>query len=159
LTAIDGAILLEPDGTAVAIGVILDGTAAEAGDPSRGARFNSALRYLSSTSHPTLIILVSEDGMINLLPDLRPRVSRKVIEQALGELKTIAAKTDFDPERFYRAYRRLEGLAFYLSADQCAVANAVRSDMEERRWQEHQMRVDGPDLKFHPEMNESYLLD
>ncbi|MGH7761627.1 MAG: diadenylate cyclase [Candidatus Dormibacteraceae bacterium] len=159
LTAIDGAILLESDGTAVAIGVILDGTAAEAGDPSRGARFNSALRSLSSTPHPTLIILVSEDGMINLLPDLRPRVSRKGIEQNLVELRTVTAKDDFDPERFYLAYRRLEGWAFYLSAEQCTEINALRTEMEDRRFQENYMRLGMPDFKPHPEMNDSYFLD
>jgi hypothetical protein len=159
LIAIDGAVLLEPDGTGIAIGVILDGTASTAGDPSRGARFNSALRYLGSLKHPALIILVSEDGMINLLPGLRKRMSRKVIQQNLEDLRAAAAKENFDPERFYGAYRRLEAQTFYLSADECAEVNRLRVGMEERRWTENQMRLTMPDLEPDPDMNDSYLLD
>src|SRR5215467_3309182 len=124
----------------------------------RGARFNSALRYLLSSKHPTLIILVSEDGMINLLPDLRRRVSRRTIEADLEELRTIASKDSFDPERFYRTYRRLEELAFYLSPDQCSEANQLREAMEERRWNEYQMRVTSSNLEATAEMNDSYFL-
>ncbi|MES5851893.1 diadenylate cyclase [Bacillus cereus group sp. MG68] len=69
-TSIDGAILLSPEGNCHAIGVILDGEAStEVGDIARGARYNSALRYLNrckSQGHNCLIVIVSEDGMINL---------------------------------------------------------------------------------------------
>jgi sensor domain DACNH-containing protein/sensor domain DACNG-containing protein/DisA checkpoint controller-like protein len=66
--AIDGAVLLDPSGVCHAIGVILDGMAsATTGDASRGARFNSALRYARSVRHPSLIAVVSEDGGTDLL--------------------------------------------------------------------------------------------
>lgn len=70
-TAIDGAVLMEPSGVCHAIGVVLDGLACDDGDPSRGARYNSAVRYLNYTQGAQitcLIVVVSEDGMINLLP-------------------------------------------------------------------------------------------
>jgi len=67
-TCIDGAVLIEPGGTCFAIGVILDGQATEKGDSSRGARYNSAVRYVSSSPYPCLAIVVSEDGWIDLLP-------------------------------------------------------------------------------------------
>ncbi|MCU5303196.1 diadenylate cyclase [Bacillus toyonensis] len=48
ITAIDGAILLDDTRFCYAIGVILDGIANEKiGTISRGARYNSALRYLN----------------------------------------------------------------------------------------------------------------
>jgi hypothetical protein len=50
-----------------AIGAILDGLATDAGYPSRGARYNSAIRYVASSSHACLAIVVSEDGMINVV--------------------------------------------------------------------------------------------
>ena len=50
LTPIDGAILIDPDSTCHAIGTILDGKSTTAGDPARGARFNSAVRYVESSS-------------------------------------------------------------------------------------------------------------
>jgi len=69
LTAIDGALLLKPDGTCYAIGVILDGLASRKGNPARGARYNSAIRYIDDKKE-CLAVIVSEDGSINLLPDL-----------------------------------------------------------------------------------------
>jgi hypothetical protein len=67
ITAIDGAVLIDPHNQCHAIGAILDGLATEAGDPSRGARYNSAVRYVASSAHACLAIVVSEDGMINVV--------------------------------------------------------------------------------------------
>jgi DNA integrity scanning protein DisA with diadenylate cyclase activity len=75
LTTIDGAILLSPDGRCHSIGTILDGNTTEKGDPSRGARFNSAFRYAES-HWPCMAVVVSEDGGIDLIPDLPPAVRR-----------------------------------------------------------------------------------
>ena len=68
VTNIDGAVLIEPNGMCHAIGAILDGLATNKGDSSRGARYNGALRYVSSSKFPVLAIVVSEDGWIDLLP-------------------------------------------------------------------------------------------
>lgn len=67
ITAIDGAVLIDPGNRCHAIGAILDGLASEAGDPSRGARYNSALRYVAASLHACLAIVVSEDGMIDVV--------------------------------------------------------------------------------------------
>lgn len=74
VTSIDGAILLDIEGNCYAIGVILDGLAVTAfGDPGRGARYNSAIRYAQKESmkNNCLIIVISEDGMINIIPELK----------------------------------------------------------------------------------------
>lgn len=71
LTCIDGAVLIDVKGYCHALGVILDGEATPEGDPARGARFNSAIRYVhSSTARaiPTLAVVVSEDGGVDLVP-------------------------------------------------------------------------------------------
>ncbi|MBF9220895.1 diadenylate cyclase [Hymenobacter ruricola] len=68
VTNIDGAVLIEPNGMCHAIGAILDGLATDKGDSSRGARYNSALRYANSSKYPMLAVVVSEDGWIDLLP-------------------------------------------------------------------------------------------
>jgi DNA integrity scanning protein DisA with diadenylate cyclase activity len=72
ITAIDGAVLIDPTTTCYAIGVILDGLASNKGTPSRGARYNSAIRYVETCKYPCLAIIVSEDGSIDLVPDLMP---------------------------------------------------------------------------------------
>lgn len=68
MMAIDGALLLDHKGTCYAAGVILDGEASPRGDPSRGARFNSAIRYLERNREKSCVIAVfSEDGSVDLL--------------------------------------------------------------------------------------------
>jgi hypothetical protein len=70
VSSIDGAILIEPDATCHAIGVILDGVASDQGNPARGARYNSAVRYKEYSQQrqvSCLILVCSEDGTVDLL--------------------------------------------------------------------------------------------
>jgi hypothetical protein len=161
VTGIDGAVLVDPSGYCHAIGVILDGTAVGEGDRSRGARYNSAVKYLASAGHtPTVILLVSEDGMINLLPDLRPRMRRADLDAMLADLREAAAIDPVHPERFYKAYRRIEAAAFYLSPDQIDEVNALRDDHWERRRAEGaSIWVNEAPLSPDPEMTNKYLID
>ena len=72
LTAMDGALLIDSNLNCHAIGVILDGVAdPEHADSSRGARYNSATRYYyncKKSDFDLIIIVVSDDGMINIIP-------------------------------------------------------------------------------------------
>ncbi|MEP7218363.1 MAG: diadenylate cyclase [Bacteroidota bacterium] len=70
-TAIDGAVLIGVDRKCHAFGVILDGIAVKEGDQGRGARYNSAVRYLNSTLGKAVAIIVSEDGYVDVLPPLK----------------------------------------------------------------------------------------
>jgi hypothetical protein len=162
LTAIDGALLFAPKGMLHAIGVILDGTASTKGDPSRGARFNSAVRYLESSPIATMIVLVSEDGMINLLPDLRDRVSRKRIESLIDTISVEADKVlagESDIVRFNEPYRQLEQLRFYLSGEQCEQINGIRKRVEGRKLDGYEIGIIRGDVAPNPDMNDSYFLD
>lgn len=70
LAAIDGAILMDEQGTVHAIGTILDGeTPAEFDfDMARGARYNSAIKYsYSRKGQKNLIVVFSEDGYENII--------------------------------------------------------------------------------------------
>lgn len=81
VTKIDGAVLLGMDGQCYGIGMILDGIIPQhqdgeviSGDPARGARYNSAVRYceLQKKQAPLselLVVVISEDGMIDWLPE------------------------------------------------------------------------------------------
>lgn len=81
ITAIDGAVMCGFDGICYAIGVILDGMAVgvlekndkhenrymqEPEDISRGARYNSAIRY-KNANPCSIICIVSEDGDVNII--------------------------------------------------------------------------------------------
>ena len=68
VTSIDGALLLDIDGFCHAVGVILDGKShPDRGTSTRGARFNSAIRYVESSTTPCLAVVVSEDGMVDIV--------------------------------------------------------------------------------------------
>ena len=69
VTSIDGAALLDVAGICHAIGVILDGEAVSDGTSVRGARYNSAVRYVKRSNGKCVAIIISEDGMVNLYPD------------------------------------------------------------------------------------------
>jgi len=171
VTSIDGAVLVDPSGACHAVGVILDGHASGKGDSSRGARYNSAVRYHDTQSGKCLVIIVSEDGMINLLPNLHRQVARGSVEAVVRQLEE-SLTDDPDYEVFFRHWEHLESLAFYVSAEQCGRINTARAGLEA-----HRARPDPDDRDARegpigrithvgwtpfapdPEMNSSYFLD
>ncbi|MCC2548388.1 DNA integrity scanning protein DisA nucleotide-binding domain protein [Hymenobacter sp. BT175] len=76
VTSIDGAVLIDPESYCYSIGVILDGKASGRGTSTRGARYNSAIRYVESSPYPCMAIVVSEDGMVDVITkDRLPEVN------------------------------------------------------------------------------------
>jgi hypothetical protein len=71
LTRIDGAVLVDLEGRCHAIGVILDGVATDRGSRARGARYNSALRYIETRDKAAVSVVKSEDGMIEVITRAR----------------------------------------------------------------------------------------
>ena len=66
LGRVDGAVIVGPDARCYAFGVILDGVATEAhGNPARGSRFNSAIRYQRTQAQESLLVVISDDGRRN----------------------------------------------------------------------------------------------
>jgi hypothetical protein len=115
--------------------VILDGLAVGAGDRSRGSRFNSASRYVASSQSACAALVVSEDGGLDLLPRLRPALSRAELLRRLARLERAAdfPPTPPDHEREANAIEWVEKHAFYLSEEQCAKANQWIATCDQRR--------------------------
>lgn len=157
MTKVDGAVLVSPDGTCHATGVILDGAATGTGDGSRGARYNSAIRYLAGAGRGSMVIIVSEDGRIDLLPMHKRRVSRGRVERAVDRL-VAAAREEEDYETFARLDRTVSALEFYLSAGQCELVNEAREAVEQRRWIEERVRMQVTPIQPHPGLDESYFV-
>ncbi|MBL3889123.1 DNA integrity scanning protein DisA nucleotide-binding domain protein [Bacillus cereus] len=67
VSSIDGAVLVDLEANIHAMGVILDGVASQKGDSSRGARYNSAIRYVDMHGEKCILIVVSEDKDIELV--------------------------------------------------------------------------------------------
>ncbi|MBV9276512.1 MAG: DNA integrity scanning protein DisA nucleotide-binding domain protein [Verrucomicrobia bacterium] len=124
LTTVDGAILLSPDGMCHGFGTILDGMATESGDPSRGARYNSALRYVES-AWPRLAVVVSEDGGIDFIPDLPPAIRRSAIDRAIAEIKELRGVTRISRARYDSALDFLDEHRFYLRQEDCDTINSI----------------------------------
>jgi hypothetical protein len=65
MSSVDGAIQLDKQGNLVAFGVLLDGDQCDGEDRSRGARFNSALRFTKRQSD-VIVITASADGPVTI---------------------------------------------------------------------------------------------
>ena len=125
LTPIDGAILLAPNGFCHAIGTILDGLATTKGDPGRGARFNSAVRYVETSKAPCLAVVVSADGGVDLVPNLRPAIDRAQIDETLAELRAIYKQSRVGRQKFEDLLEWTYKHRFYLREDDCLELNEL----------------------------------
>ena len=157
LGGVDGAVLLGPDGSCHAFGVILDGAASDHGDPARGSRYNSAVRY-QKTNPETLLVVISDGGTIDLVPNLKPRVHRDAVEAAVQAFCETCETDPVDSEQFSRTYDQVKKHAFYLDTDQChRVNHAYQNEMQHRSKAGGWTEVSPALLKPHPDMNDSYF--
>lgn len=67
LTSIDGTVILDTQGVCYGIGAILDGVVSPRGDRTRGGRYNSALMYIDNSLFPSVIVVVSQNGTVDLV--------------------------------------------------------------------------------------------
>jgi hypothetical protein len=159
LGRVDGAILLGPDGRCHALGVILDGTAVGRGDAARGSRFNSAVRYQSTMAPKSFLVVISDDGTVDLVPQLRPRVRRSQVDQAVELFCASCATEPMDDETFVRAHHRVKTVAFYLDEEQCRRVNDCYETQVRRRFEAAGISFSEAPLHPHPDMEDSYFLD
>ncbi|MEO8380746.1 MAG: diadenylate cyclase [Acidobacteriota bacterium] len=155
LTRIDGALLLDPHGVCHAIGVILDGLVTTQGNPARGSRFNSAIRYVFSGGAPALAVVISEDGTFDVLPLLPRRVRRSDLAAAVAELQALTETKNW--RKWPKLRARLEALRFYFGADQAAAINAALKTLQAASLDEERIWVVMQMFKPSPLMNDSFL--
>ena len=157
LTPIDGAVILGPDGTCYAIGTILDGMATEYGDPGRGARFNSAVRYVQSSDAPCLAIIFSEDGGVDFVPNLMPAIKRSEIENVVAQLRTLKDAPRVTRRRYAELFEWCDKHRFYLNQSHCDELNQLVQFIEARLDAEdpRTVKVIHPEFVADPAMDES----
>lgn len=152
LSSVDGAIILSPDGIIYAFGAILDGLATGNGTSSRGARFNSAIRYADQQNTQTiqcLTLIVSEDGYVDLYPTLRKRIARKTIDDLMNELESIIGDNQhYDAERAWSLLISLSDLSFYLLDKDISRANSISEIVTERETEHRQKDASRSGLGF-----------
>ncbi len=159
VSKIDGAVLVDPHGICFGIGVILDGLASAKGAPGRGARYNSAIRYTDTVLHKTLAIVVSQDGSVDLVPDLKPQIDRKEIDSHLKQLSAIQKAEQLDMRQFYALMKWFSRHRFYLLPDVCQQINEIKKAVYAR----HQaissdLLIVENDFEPNPTMNDEYFL-
>jgi len=159
LGRIDGAIMLGPDGRCYAFGIILDGLASSSGDRARGARFNSSVRYQRTSRVGTMVIVISDDGTVDLIPSLMPRVSRYEVEHAVSAFCEYSGIQGNDGEEWARLHRVVEGLSFYLNQEQCRRVNAAYEKEMDARPEEGGFKLIRTPLQPNPDMDDSYFED
>jgi hypothetical protein len=132
LTPIDGAVVLDPKGVCYAIGAILDGRATNFGDPGRGARYNSAIRYYESAEAPCMLVVVSSDGGVDFVPDPPPAIRRSLIDSAIEKMTGFEQAKQIGRTQYHETLELLDVHRFYLTQEDCNTLNEVLPRLEER---------------------------
>lgn len=148
---IDGAILIDPEGVCHAIGVVLDGPAHDGCTPARGARYNSALRYVTGSKMSRLAIVVSDDHTVDVLPLHRARISAKKLEVAVSQLER-STQDDYHRPRLFLSDHR-----FYLNQVLCNRANAAIERIAAEPLELGEIRLSTATFTPNPAFDESYL--
>lgn len=164
LTGIDGAVLVDTDGFCHAIGVILDGQATSKGDPGRGARFNSAIRYVESARDrgiSTMAMVVSEDGGVDVIPNPRPMIKRSLVSNTVEEIEQIVRAAKIPRHRYNDLYDWLMKHHFYLLSDDCERVNLAVQEIERRLQEDFPSAIWAIRHKFEPvpEMQPSFYYE
>ncbi len=157
LITIDGAVILSAQGVCHAIGTILDGKATDKGDSGRGARYNSAVRYVNSRAAPCLAIVFSEDKGVDFVPDLKPPINRAIIDQVISNLEGMLNSKRTNRREYILLMDWLDGHRFYLRQEDCEVLNDLVDKLEDMFGAEDEsaIRIKRTEFMPDPEMNES----
>lgn len=151
VSGIDGSIMIDPHGVCHAIGVILDGPARPECTPSRGARYNSGVRYVGSTNTPRLAVVVSDDQTVVVIPVLRPRIKHSKLEKAIAELETSTA------DDYHSAINWLDNHRFYFDQEKCNRINAALERIKEEPKEVGELRIEWGKFSPVPGLDDSYF--
>ena len=163
VTAIDGAIMADPRGVCHAIGVILDGLAHHDETASRGARYNSAVRYVhtmrSQFGHAALAVVVSKDGMVDTVPRLMPRIERARVEEMLEHLRELSEREEpISFDEFSATMSWLDAHRFYLfERDAFAINTLIDAVLLRIREGSGQARLAWPRFLGNTELDMSFF--
>ena len=160
VTSIDGAILLDSSGICHSIGVILDGIATDKGTSARGARFNSAVRYVENKKKKCVAVIISEDGMVDLYPQLLPRIKKSEIIEHLEKLRNEVGLAKVNYDKYRPLMNWLWEHEFYLTQEQCSEINNLKKIFDSKLEMElSAIYIMYPDLAPNSEMDDSYFME
>lgn len=153
ISRIDGTILLDPYGMCHAFGVILDGEANDKCTPSRGSRYNSGVRYVHSEGRRGLAIVASDDKTIDIIPEIRPLVSRSLLERYITAFNTS------NIDNYHEARNWLDEHRFYINAEQCEQLNSTIARLDSYPREVGRIYLGTDKFVVHADFDQSYLSD
>jgi hypothetical protein len=161
ITAIDGAVLIDTKANCYAIGVILDGIATEKGTSSRGARYNSAIRYVEhkkvgKSDYRALAIIISEDRSVDIVPELMPRIKPSELLSQVNVFREMWDSKVYDGKKFMDTWDWLRDHKFYLDKELCDELNLLYRNIQTLG--ESNFIIE-QDFAPNPEMDDSYFID
>ena len=151
VSGIDGAIIIDPHCICHAIGIILDGAARSECTPSRGARYNSGIRYVRSTDTSRLAIIVSDDRTVDMIPEYHPRIKRSAIVNALTKLEAATHGN------YHEAINWLDLHRFYLDQEECDRINTALERIRKEPFEVGELRRIWKEFAPDPSFNDSYF--
>jgi len=105
-------------------------------------------------------VIISEDGMVDLYPQLLRRIMKSEIEGRLRMLRNEVGQEKVDYDRFRPLMTWFWNHEFYLSKDQCDEINQLKRSFDSKLEPEvNTLHIIYPDFKPNPEMDSSYFLD
>ncbi len=166
ISEIDGALIVNRDSVCHSFGTILDGISdGQKGDPSRGSRYNSAIRYVESKKingkYTCVAVIVSSDGMVDLYPNLLPQILRKELNDTIAKIEAISEQAEVERSAFSRLMSYIRENEFYLKAADCDRVNKARSIIDANLRAAETGReayIIYRDFVASPEMDDSYYL-
>ncbi len=142
--------------------MILDGLACAKGAADRGARYNSAVRYVETAAgqfgHRCAAVVVSEDGLIDVLPELPPQIPRRVVTEQMEAFAALCERPPVTRRDFNRFMRWFSEHKLYLSEEDAAEVNAIRRRLEPLL-ETSDTSILWRELKGNPDLDASYFTD
>lgn len=152
---IDGGILLDYTGVCYSIGVILDGDINFKCTPSRGSRYNSAMRYVYGPKKrkvEKMAIVISDDKTVEVEPLLKPKISE-------GELEGYILKLEMATSDDYMEYQLwLDKHRFYINKCRCRRINLALERIRNLPYEDMAIRYIVPEFISNDEMEDEYLV-
>ena len=86
--------------------------------------------YANERQIPTIAIVISEDGGVDVVPDPPPAIKRSSISAAIEELEAISKSEQIARRRYNELYDWFRMHRFYLLNDDCRRINIAVQEIE-----------------------------
>ena len=106
-----------------------------------------------------MIVVVSEDGTVDLVPNLMPQISRSAILDEIEKLAELKEEGNFERKQFYGIMDFLSSKKFYLSQEMCEKINQLRREIELHDRKVGNIWRNFENLVPNEEMNDSYFIE